>query len=79
MMGIEAVKSSTPAACRTAIKDAMKVIMNGTEDDTQEFISNFRDKFEKLSAEEIAFPMDVMVCQSSQILLQYTQRELLST
>ena len=56
MMGIEAVKSSTPAACRTAIKDAMKVIMNGTEDDTQEFISNFRDKFEKLSAEEIAFP-----------------------
>ena len=56
MMGIEAVKSSTPAACRTAIKDAMKVIMNGTEEDTQEFISNFRDKFEKLSAEEIAFP-----------------------
>jgi DNA polymerase elongation subunit (family B) len=56
MMGIEAVKSSTPAACRTAIKDAMKVIMNGTEEDTQEFISNFKDKFETLSAEEIAFP-----------------------
>ena len=56
MMGIEAVKSSTPAACRTAIKDAMKVIMNGTEQDTQEFIAEFRERFEKLNAEDVAFP-----------------------
>jgi DNA polymerase elongation subunit (family B) len=56
MMGIEAVKSSTPAACRTAIKDAMKVIMNGTEQDTQDFIAKFREKFEKLNAEDVAFP-----------------------
>ena len=56
MMGIEAVKSSTPASCRTAIKDALKVIMNGNESDVQEYIANFRKKFEALPAEDIAFP-----------------------
>ena len=56
MMGIEAVKSSTPSACRTAIKDALKVIMNGTESDVQEFVGNFRKKFETMPPEDIAFP-----------------------
>ena len=54
--GIEAVKSSTPAPCRTAIKDALKVIMNGTEDQLQDFISDFRERFEAMPVEEIAFP-----------------------
>ena len=54
--GIEAVKSSTPAPCRTAIKDALKVIMNGTEDELQKFIANFREKFEAMPVEDIAFP-----------------------
>jgi DNA polymerase elongation subunit (family B) len=54
--GIEAVKSSTPAPCRTAIKDALKVIMNGTEDELQKFIADFRKRFENMPVEEIAFP-----------------------
>ena len=33
IMGLEAVKSSTPAACRTAIKECMKVIMNKEEEE----------------------------------------------
>ena len=56
MMGIEAVKSSTPSSCRTAIKDALNVIMNGTEADVQKFVADFRKKFESYSPEEIAFP-----------------------
>ena len=56
MMGIEAVKSSTPASCRVAIKEALNVIMNGTEDDVQQYISGFRSKFESLPPEDIAFP-----------------------
>ena len=56
IMGIEAVKSSTPAACRTAIKDALKVIMNQDEDSLQDFVSKFRSKFESLPPEEVAFP-----------------------
>ena len=38
MMGIEAVKSSTPAPCRKMIKDGLKLMMSGTEDD----VINFR-------------------------------------
>jgi DNA polymerase elongation subunit (family B) len=56
IMGIEAVKSSTPAPCRTAIKEALNVVMNGTEADIQKYIAQFRRKFESLPLEEIAFP-----------------------
>ena len=56
MMGIEAVKSSTPMPCRTAIKEALNVIMTGSESDTQKYIKDFREKFESMSPEEVAFP-----------------------
>jgi DNA polymerase elongation subunit (family B) len=59
MMGIEAVKSSTPAPCRTMIKDGLKLMMNGTEDDVIEFIDRCRTEFKKLPPEEIAFPRSV--------------------
>ena len=59
MMGIEAVKSSTPAPCREMIKDALKLMMNGTEDDVIQFIENSRKEFRRLPPEEIAFPRSV--------------------
>ena len=59
MMGIEAVKSSTPAPCRQMIKDGLKLMMNGTEDDVIKFIDNCRVEFKKLPPEEIAFPRSV--------------------
>ena len=59
IMGIEAVKSSTPAPCRTMIKDALQLMMSGTEEDVIDFIDKSRDKFRKLPPEEIAFPRTV--------------------
>ena len=56
MMGIEAVKSSTPAPCRTMIKDGLKLMMNGTEEDVIHFIDDCRAKFKTLPPEQIAFP-----------------------
>ncbi len=56
MMGIEAVKSSTPAPCRKMIKDALKIMMNGTEDEVIDFIDQSRKDFKKLPPEDIAFP-----------------------
>jgi DNA polymerase elongation subunit (family B) len=56
MMGIEAVKSSTPAPCRAMIKDALKLMMNATEEDVQKYIEECRTKFRKLPPEEISFP-----------------------
>ena len=56
MMGIEAVKSSTPAPCRTMIKDALKIMMNGTEEDVIHYIDECRKKFKSLPPEDISFP-----------------------
>jgi DNA polymerase elongation subunit (family B) len=56
IMGIEAVKSSTPAPCRVKIKEAIKVIMNKDESALIDFIENFRTHFRKLPPEEIAYP-----------------------
>jgi DNA polymerase elongation subunit (family B) len=68
MMGIEAVKSSTPAPCRKMIKDALKLMMSGTEDEVIDFIENARKKFKSLPPEQISFPRsasDVVKYQSS--------------
>ena len=56
MMGIEAVKSSTPAPCRSKIKEALNVIMNADEDAAQKFIADFREHFKELPIEDISFP-----------------------
>ena len=56
MMGIEAVKSSTPAPCRQMIKDGLKIMMSGTEEEVIEYIDNCRTEFKKLPPEQIAFP-----------------------
>jgi len=59
IMGIEAVKSSTPAPCRDKIKECLKIIMSGTEKDVNNFIQDFREEFMQLPPEEIAFPRSV--------------------
>ena len=59
MMGIEAVKSSTPAPCRKMIKDALKLMMNGTEEDVIDFIDKSRAEFKTLPPEQISFPRSV--------------------
>jgi len=59
MMGIEAVKSSTPAPCRTMIKDGLKIMMNGTEEEVIDYIDDCRTKFKTLPPEDIAFPRTV--------------------
>ena len=59
IMGLEAVKSSTPAPCRKKIKEALKIIMSGNEKELNEFIIDFRNEFSKLPPEEIAYPRSV--------------------
>mgnify|MGYP006221568555 FL=1 len=59
IMGIEAVKSSTPEPCREKIKEGLKIIMNGTEKELNTFIQKFREEFMTLPPEEIAYPRSV--------------------
>jgi DNA polymerase elongation subunit (family B) len=59
IMGLEAVKSSTPSACRAKIKEAINIIMTQTESDLHKFIEQFREDFKKLPVEDISFPRSV--------------------
>ena len=59
IMGIEAIKSSTPAMCRDALKELFKVIMKGDERQTQIAIEQFKTYFCTLPAHEVAFPRGV--------------------
>ena len=59
IMGIEAIKSSTPSACRDALKALFKVIVTGDEGATQKAIQQFKDYFVTLPPEEVSFPRGV--------------------
>jgi DNA polymerase elongation subunit (family B) len=59
IMGIEAIKSSTPQVVRDKFREIFKVIISGNEKDTQEFIRNFKSEFKNLPPESIAFPRSV--------------------
>ena len=56
VMGLEMIKSSTPSAIRDKMKESIKIMMNGSEQDIQSFIAQFRKDFNNLPPEEISFP-----------------------
>lgn len=59
MMGIEAVKSSTPQIVRDRFQQVFRVLVGGSEGEMQKFVQNFRNEFRTLPAEDIAFPRGV--------------------
>ena len=68
VMGIESVKSSTPAPCRKMLKDAFKILMTGTEDEVIDYIEQSRKEFKSLPPEDVSFPRsasDVVKYRSS--------------
>jgi DNA polymerase elongation subunit (family B) len=56
VMGLEMIKSSTPSAIREKMKEAVQLMIRGSEDDIHRFIKQFREEFKNLPAEEISFP-----------------------
>lgn len=54
--GLEAIKSSTPSVCREKIKAALKITLNGTEDELIAFVEKFKAEFKTLPISDIAFP-----------------------
>ena len=59
VMGIEAVKSSTPQVCRDKLKESFKIAIDGNEQRMQEFISDFKQQFYHLAPHQVAFPRSV--------------------
>jgi DNA polymerase elongation subunit (family B) len=56
VMGLEMIKSSTPAAIREKMRKSIDIMINGTESDIHKFIEDFRSEFKQLPAEDISFP-----------------------
>lgn len=59
MQGIEAIRTSTPQVCRDAIKEALSIIMTKDQDALINYIEQFRQQFDQMSFEQIAFPRGV--------------------
>ena len=59
VMGIEAIKSSTPEVVRDKFQEIFKIIISGSESETQKFIQNFKREFKSFSPEQVAFPRGV--------------------
>ena len=59
IVGIEAIKSSTPEAVRDSLRDIFNIIVSGTEEDVITYIEKFKEKFFGLNMEDIAFPRSV--------------------
>jgi DNA polymerase elongation subunit (family B) len=59
VMGIEAVKSSTPQVVRDKFKKAYSIMLNSTEVELQSFVADFKEEFKSLPAEDVSFPRGV--------------------
>ena len=56
MMGVDAVRSSTPQVCRDKFKKIFKVIIDEGEIATQKFIADFKKEWKQLPPESVSFP-----------------------
>ena len=59
IMGLAAIKSSTPSACRDKIKEAFEVILSKDQNAVIDFIEGFREEFKTLPIDQISFPRGV--------------------
>jgi len=59
VQGMEIVRSSTPASVRSALKDALKIVLTQDEKTLRQFVADLEARWSKLSYSEIAFPRSV--------------------
>tara|TARA_R110000824_G_scaffold241351_2_gene430070 strand:+ start:682 stop:3213 length:2532 start_codon:yes stop_codon:yes gene_type:complete len=59
IMGIETSRSSTPQIVRNKLKEMIRIIMMGTEEELISSVQKFKSEFNFLRPEEISFPRGV--------------------
>jgi DNA polymerase elongation subunit (family B) len=59
MMGIEAVKSSTPAVARTILTRGIELLLRGTQEEIWALVAKEREKFMQAAFDDIAMPRSV--------------------
>lgn len=56
ILGIEAIKSSTPEFCRDALKESIRIILQESEENLQKYVADRKKEFLKSDLDDIAFP-----------------------
>ncbi len=59
VIGIELVKTSTPAIVRAKLREAIPILFHKTEDDIRNFVNATKEKFYSETPENVAFPRGV--------------------
>lgn len=59
IVGLDIIKSSTPAVIKAKLKESVQVILDGSNDDLRKFVADYKEEFNTLTAEQIAFPRGV--------------------
>jgi DNA polymerase elongation subunit (family B) len=59
VMGLEMIKSSTPAYCRKIMWEAIDIVLNKSEHDMIDMIETYRAEFRTQNISDIAFPRGV--------------------
>lgn len=59
VLGMEIVRSSTPAPVRKALKEAVLIALTKDEETIKQYVSTLQAKWNQLDPEEIAFPRSV--------------------
>lgn len=58
-MGVEIAKSSIPKFCRDAMKEAVTIVMEKTQEDLFTFVAETKKKFLAMPIEDVSFPRGV--------------------
>ncbi|MCX8008395.1 MAG: DNA polymerase [Patescibacteria group bacterium] len=59
IMGVEAIKSSTPKICRKLLQEAIRIILQENEERLQEFFKEVNESFKTYDVDDIAFPRSI--------------------
>ncbi len=59
VLGMEIVRSSTPAPVRKALKEAVSIVLTKDEETLRAFVNKLESEWRKLEPEEISFPRSV--------------------
>lgn len=57
--GLELVKSSTPQVCRKKLKDSLNIILDGDQEQINQYVNQFKNEFETLDTNSIGKPSGI--------------------
>lgn len=72
VLGISAIRSSTPEVCRNHIKEAINIVMTKSQSDLHKYIADFKKEFKSLTPEDVAFPRGLNTFEEKETFISKT-------